>query len=115
MSTSGGLLVIAEVLPYDHPDSGGTRDAALTEGVVDGVTDDPIKPDAPAKVLIEFPELAVEDGKIKTERRERGRGRRSLTDELSSKIKGSSLSRRLGEEPTGGVALGIAVNKDDTV
>lgn len=33
----------------------------------------------------------------------------------SSKTRGSSLSLGVGEEPTGGVALGIAVNKDDTV
>ena len=33
----------------------------------------------------------------------------------SSKMKGSSLRLGLDKEPTGRVALGIAVNKDDTV
>ena len=55
-------LVIAEVFRHDHPDSGGNRDAALTEEVLEAIPVGPMKPDAPAKVPIELAELAVEDG-----------------------------------------------------
>ena len=37
MSTPGGSLVIAQVLPHDHPDSGGDGDTSLLEEALEPV------------------------------------------------------------------------------